>query len=156
MAAAMFGLASTLLPVGGTSARAESGVQFTVGPTVGKVIGPGHVDAGGEVSAWWLGGGGLLFGADLGLTNRRVYYEAQIMLASGDRGPAVGLSPGVSLGWDGPVGLQSTLWTLWSPVPLVPFVRADWLPDPGSSVTLGVMLKLPVPLLAFIFSGRGI
>ena len=152
----MFGLVSTLLPGGGTGARAESGVQFTVGPTVGKVMSSGDVDAGGELSAWWVVGDGLLLGADLGLTNRRVYSEAQLMLASGDKGPAVGLSSGVSLGWDGPLGLQSTLWALWSPVPLVPFVRADWLPDPGSNLTLGVMLKLPIPLLGFMFSGRGI
>jgi hypothetical protein len=154
--ACLWGLASVLLSVDEARAQAATRVQFTIGPTVAKVIGSGDVDAGGELSAWWVGGDGLLFGADVGLTNRRVYSEAQLGLFSGDKGPAVGLSSGVLLGWDGPVGLQSTIWTLWSPAPLVPFFRVDWLPNPWSSLTVGVMVKLPVPLLGFLFSRKGI
>ena len=150
------GLVATLLLAGGTSTWAEQGAQFTVGATAGMVIGPGNFDGGGEASAWWVGDRRLVFGGDLGVTNHRVYSEAQMMLASGDKGPALGVSSGVFLGWDGPVGLQSTIWTLWLPVPLVPFLRADWLPDPWSNPTVGIMLKIPAPLLAFLFSGKGI
>ena len=153
----MSGLVAALLSGVTSIARAEGTLQFFLGGSGGRVLGSEDFDGGGEISAWWVGDHRLVFGADLGLTNRRVYSEAQLAVASaGGTGPALGFSSGVFLGWDGPVGLQSTVWALWSPVPLVPFFRVDWLPDPWSSRTVGVMFKVPAALLGFMFSGRGI